>query len=408
MPESYAITTDYRTNATWNLRDPDRTSVKIATVGTLAQEGSNMGHQVSIQKDAMNQLIDEVEAVRDVIRSLSVQGFAEMRISDVGISPPESVDIPDLIGKPISSLDISAIDRLVGLADWIKTNFTQWVGPASPLLDFDDVKVTFRKTSDNSDAWLALKDIYPLPVIPVGGVPRAEDDTVLLNRPFSVENDSAVYMMIAGDSGNPEQVKITSIKEMFFLDTVLADFGSATGYFAQLTQARTDALVAILPEGALPSVPFDVIATRSLTSSDESFSQFVPLPMVDTTIVIPTAGTSFGPIQAPAGSLIRSPIASGSQEYRYYVATNDNPSGPVDLREVLIDPGKKYILGLSDSERQTIISQLGDTVVTLTQKSSQQSLYLNELMQKMALLYDSASNALKAMTDNENRIAAAL
>lgn len=408
MTDSFKITTDYSTNAVWNLRDLDRTSVKIATVGTLAEQGSNMGHQVSIQKDAMNQLIDEVESVRDVIRSLSVQGFPEMRIDGVRIRPPEFVDIPDLVGKPISSLDISGIDRLVSLADWIKTSFTQWVGSASPLLDFDDVKVTFRKSSDSSDSWLALKDIYPLPVIPVGDVPRSEDNTVQLNRPFSFENDSEVYMMIAGDSGNPEQVKITSIKEMFFLDTVLADFGSSSNYFSQLVKARTDALVAILPESALSAVPYDAIATRPLSFSDETFPDVVPLPMVETTIVIPTAGTSFGPIQTPAGSLIRSPTASGSQDYRYYVAINDNPSKPSDLREVLIDPGKKFILGLSDVERQTVISQLGDTVVTLTQKSSQQSLYLTELMQKMALFFDSASNALKALTDNENRVAAAL
>ncbi len=408
MPNTYTITTDYRTNATWELRDPDLNSVKIAAVGTLAERGSYVGYQLRIQKDAMVNLLDEVESVRDAIGVLSNPGFDTMRINGVKIRPPESVDIPDLIGKSISSLGLTDVDRLVGLANWIKTNFASWIGTSSPLLDFNDVKVTYRKEGSNTDSWIALKDIYPLPVVPPGGVPRAPDGTVQLEKPFSVENDTAVYMMVAGSSGRPEQVKIRSIEEMFFLDTVLATFGSSSDYFSQLAKARTDTLVAKLPESARSTAPFDAVAFRAVSPPDLSFNSFAALPVIDTTLVIQTAGSSFGPIQAPKGSLIRSPISSGASEYKYYYANSDNPSKSADLVEVMIDMNKKVILSLSDEERQTVISQFGDTVISLTQRSSQQSVYLNELMQKLALFFDSASNALKAMTESENRVASGI
>lgn len=406
MSDSFKITTDYSKNIVWELRDEDRTSVKIATVGKLAQSGSTMGYQVSIQKDAMNQLIDEVEAIRDVTRSLSSQGFPELMITDSALRPPESVDVANVLGTHVNSLSLNEADRLVNMADWLKSTFSPWVGASSPLLDFPDVKITFRASNLNSDSWLILKNIYPLPVLPPDQVPRSADGNIALNKPFSVEGDTTVYMMYVNSSGNLERVKVNMIQEVFSPDRTI---GAYEDYLLNLVMARSESLVAKLPATAVASAPYDVIAWRYPASSGiDSRNHVSALPIVDTTIVLLTASGTFGPIQAPAGSLIKSPVSAGSQEFRYFLAKVANPSKPADVTEVIVDISKKYLLGLSDEERQTVMSQFGDTVITLTQRSSQQSVYLNELMQKMALFLDAASNALKAMTDSENRIAAGI
>jgi hypothetical protein len=151
------------------------------------------------------------------------------------------------------------------------------------------------------------------------------------------------------------------------------------------------------------TAPYDAIA---YTLDMQTF--LASLPIVETTTVIPSGTTTFTAIQAVAGSLIKSPASAGSQEFIYYVAQVANPTRRADLVPVDVDLNKRYILSLSDEERQTVIYQFGDKVVTLTQRSSQQSVYLNELMQKMTLFLDAASNAMKALTDNENRIAAGI
>lgn len=400
MPDYYRITTDYSTDAQWELRDADRNSVKIAAVGTLAQIGSNMGYQVRIQKNAMEQLIDEVEAVRDAMRSIANQGFPELTIENTSVRPPEALEVVDLLPKPMTSLGLADVNRLADLATWIDATFSTWVGDRSPLLAFPDVKVTYRTAGATENSWMVLKNIYPLPVVPLEGILRSDTGSVVLNKPFSVEGDAAVYMMVAGSGGTPEKVKINVIDKLFSSEQSVHTYDS---YFRQLAMARSDAIVKMIPDNAVSTAPYDTIA---YTLDAQTFLS--PLPIVETTTVIPTGTTTFTAIQAAAGALIRSPVSAGSQEFLYFLAKVANPSKRADLVPVEVDLDKRYILSLSDDERQTVTSQFGDKVVTLTQRSSQQSVYLNELMQKMALFHDAASNALKAMTDNENRIAAGI
>jgi hypothetical protein len=300
----------------------------------------------------------------------------------------------------MTSLSLANVDRLAELATWIDNTFSTWVGDRSTLLEFPDVKVTYRTAGATADSWQVLKNIYPLPVVPADGVLRSDTGSVVLNKPFSVEGDAAVYMMVAGSGGAPEKVKISSIDKLFSSERSVQAYDS---YFLQLATARSDAVVGKLPAGAVSTAPYDAIA---YTLDMQTF--LASLPIVETTTVIPSGTTTFTAIQAVAGSLIKSPASAGSQEFIYYVAQVANPTRRADLVPVDVDLNKRYILSLSDEERQTVISQFGDKVVTLTQRSSQQSVYLNELMQKMTLFLDAASNAMKALTDNENRIAAGI
>lgn len=400
MPDYYKITTDYSSDAQWELRDADRNSVKIAAVGTLAQIGSDMGYKVRIQRDAMVQLIDEVEAVRDTMRSVANQGFPELTLQTTSVRPPEALDVADLLPTPMTSLGLADVNRLAELATWVDATFSTWVGDKSPLLAFPDVKVTYRTAGATEDSWKVLKSIYPLPVVPPDGILRSDTGSVVLNKPFSVEGDAEVYMMVAGSGGTTEKVKISTIDKLVSSEQSVQAYDR---YFLELAMARSDALVRMIPDSAVTTAPYDAVA---YTLDAQTF--LAPLPIVETTTVIPTGTATFAAIPAAAGSLIRSPVSAGSQEFLYFLAKVANPTKRADLVAVDVDLNQQYILSLSDEERQTVTSQFGDTVVTLTQRSSQQSVYLNDLMQRMALFHDAASNALKAMTDNENRIAAGI
>ena len=66
---------------------------------------------------------------------------------------------------------------------------------------------------------------------------------------------------------------------------------------------------------------------------------------------------------------------------------------------IKVDPPKVGVKDLTNLQKSEILSQYSDKVVRITQRSSEQTTYVNALTQRYNYFYEAATNILKAFTN---------
>ena len=113
--------------------------------------------------------------------------------------------------------------------------------------------------------------------------------------------------------------------------------------------------------------------------------------------MIPVQSADLANTVAPAGSI----LLSESKDYYYVVSPKTGSTKAVTQK---VEVGSSFLIAPSESNLASIRSLYGNQITIATQTSAQQSLFVNELMQKHTMYYDAASNVLKAFVDLKNRI----
>ncbi len=82
----------------------------------------------------------------------------------------------------------------------------------------------------------------------------------------------------------------------------------------------------------------------------------------------------------------------------WYIRKSENASG-ITYDPIEVEPPKVGLKDLTNRQKSEVLSQYSDKVVRITQRSTEQTTYVNALTQRYNYFYEAATNILKAFTN---------
>jgi hypothetical protein len=388
MSESITITAGLPVNDPWVIQNTD-TNLKNLAIGKLASISGVQSDALKVQTGTLKEIVEKVELINDKLDQIIA--LPEVNVIDLDVSDSimkDKLTLPQtsLMTAPLSGYvkELSALTDKLEAAD---VNFG----------DYDAYTYTF------SDAGVQKVAIGSGPLIELIGTNRPisvnESAGIIKDRVFKITSDAGIFYGIVGsgsagfaiDSGSFKGVVIPESKyEVTQWQYQNTDFASAVSFFDLLSD-DTVLIENTNPVGQ-PSNALTMAIDPGTTNAIAVRMNFVtyyamtPLEVIDTSIN--TQPIEMGTIFKDKEGVITISIGSDG---RTFAAVQS---------EIL----KYFTFNPTDDQLLKWRSQYAEKQVILTQKSSEQQLFVNELVQKYIYFSDAATNVLKAFTSLHSQL----
>ncbi len=381
----FNIITDYAKKSVWSLSDKNGSLLYTKAVGTFAEIGSNIGLSLAEQTQVLDEMVENLMKLRDHTAQFSPTNFPALKIESGVILPPTSLDVSALASSKFdvfsTSVTLAEVDKLVELESWLDRTFGEQ--------NSDAYKVTYLTPGATTDSWMVLRNVLPISTLPSGSVPVDQSGNVLINKPFSNEGQSGIFMMIRGKNNELIKASVGRIDEVFSKVKSLDEYQK---YIETRALERSKAAIDMLKGDEISNFSYDSVAWRKI--GDESF-KYAKLPIVS------ILSKDLQSTVLPSGTIVRT-----EKDELYYIKSPK--VGTVDASYERVEIGASFFIAPDEIILAGIRAKYGDQVTVATQISAKQGLYINELMQKKTLHFDVATNILKMFSDLHNKMAGQL
>ncbi len=437
MPSSVTITEGFPPDSPWIIDELD-TNIRNYLLGILANKGANEGAKLSKQTQVLVEQTNQLETLQEFTVELGAGIRTALVMNSSGsilVSDPKVVS--DLVGRTASSLTPTEVNRLI--------EFTANLANSDPAVNLGGqtyVKVGIGVPPDEEFIQVPLR------------VWTSNPDSITDVQPFVcyayVDNSGKVSYRVCDE--NKVNIKIASVTTLAKPDAIhvydayrigdkvfqVQDFITGvpsrptTAGGTLLRNATTGQLVLVTDTGTINNpdasgfvIPanqaeitywFGQAAGARLISTEAQFvSDEIRLPVEPDTFQWKYKDTHFAgggfaiypPIsKAPAdkslaiGNFVQDP--SDSQK-RIYLIT-----GKVGTTNIYVEVekvGDPFVLQLTKDTIVNVRGQYTEKITVMTQRTTEQQLFINSIMQRHNLYFDAATNAFKALADFSGRLA---
>ncbi len=433
------ITEGLPVNDPWVITDID-SNLKNLALARLAALGANQGAVLRVQTNVLVEQTGQLENMQEFTATLA-SGAATALVMDssgkVLISDPNIVS--DLVGRTPSSLTTFSADRL--------TAFTTSLASSSPAVNLGgrpyaelaltsgakiQVPVVLWSDDPNSANSNSLEPyVYYLN--------KASDGT-MKGVIYDVVNGSKVKLSVSSVNliSFPDKnlvydgykLTVNGVSKVFGVQNVIGSFPTTAASDTLFRDISTGTLRLVGPSSAnitftdaqgfvIPSCEDEIYYWFGQASADrlpKTNAQFsadeIKLPVSPDAIQwkfadslnfsgggiahYPIAEGAPGNLSLPVGSLTKS-------DGKTYLITGKSTSSSTYAEVTLV--GSPFVLKLTQDNVVNIRGQYTEKITKATQRTTEQQLFLNSLLQKQNYHFDAATNVLKALSDLNNKFA---
>jgi hypothetical protein len=451
------ITEGFPVGNAWTIGNLDQDLVNLSIARFVSLATSQSG-KINSQVQTLLAQATNLEAMKDKSAALPTDylvPFASDQNGNVLISDP--LVVYDLVGATVSQLASSAsdVDRLI--------NFTQGLANNSTNLNLGDsvvYKVSYTVPGGNGSGAFNATGYFETTIID----PGTDTSTLAANHLYKVSGSDKFYLNVTVQGGATKVASVGSasvaspVPSYVGFDAYRIDVKNSAGIWesrvmaatsyvdlavnpkpsvdtlyrwpdgtvkvinpsgqvlesrnevgfvipasdSQITnwlgQASFDKLQAKLKEIAADGVTFDLTnkTTIQWTSSDSSATGFAKFPAKSFSTLDDLKNDS---------SLKVGELASvGSTDVKYFVKSGTG-SGLATFSQVTLDPAKAFQLIATSQDLMSLKGAYADLILKLTQRSSEQQLFLNQMINQQNYQFDSATFVLKALTEMQQKLA---
>lgn len=440
---SILITEGFSPGSPWLIEELN-TSLKNYTVAVLSASQSTQSIALTTQNNVLVEQINKLEEMQDYAEMVGAGTETALVVDSSGkvlVDDPNIVS--DLVGRSISSLSSSEVIRLV--------DFTTKLEGSAPPVNLGGqsyVSVNVQSGQPPVDGTISA----PIRVwnSDPAGIPNADIQPFVCYA-FQAQDGSVNYRMCDGnkkDFGILSVASLTRPDPKFVYDAYRVNTGTVenpiyktfvpkdTASAFPLTET-TDTLYRNVFTGELrligPSKPNITFASSSgfvVPSSNEEinfwFGQSASQRLTATAAKLLTYDVSM-PVQPDTfqwkykdfegGGFSKYPPTQGlPSDTKLSIGSlvEDASTGKIYLisgriagvnKFVEVEKvGSPFVLKLSKDDSVTLRGEITEKITQATQRTTEQQLFLNSLIQKFNLYFDMATNVLKALTESDSRV----
>jgi hypothetical protein len=378
------VITDYATNEVWTIDTQNDTIIKNIALGKLASLGSVQGFKLQEQVQVLESMLDAVDTLKSKIADFVPENFGQFTFDADGklaLKPPQ--DISDIWstslffqGLPVINAPTDVVDRFINFYEKFKD-----LNPSNPPVVANTSRTTYQDPFSGNPVSVLTELVVTVPA----------DGSAGFFQPFRREGlEAYTFMMVPTGTGSA-QVVVSSMEN--FMRRVEGG-PEYSAVIESVANARSAQLQTQFSTDALPNVPLDTVQWRvTAPGARNGLTGYSgPVQSLSSTLTLVTT--------QPIGTLIKTELGVT------YRVTQPSVFGlPAGLEVVELVPPPNRFIAPSDDTLRSIRSQYADKIVIATQRSSQQQLFINSILQKFNYHFDAATNVLKAFNDLSNRMA---
>ncbi len=437
MPSSVMITDGLPPESPWVIDELD-TNIRNYLLGVLANKGTNEGAKLSQQTQVLIEQTSQLEKLQEFTVELGAGTPTALVMNSSGsilISDPKVVS--DLAGRTASSLTPTEVNRLI--------EFTSNLANSDPAVNLggqsyvkvgvgispneDFIQVPLRVWNSNPDS---ITDVQPfvcyayadasgkvfyrivdenkanLKIASVTSLAKPDvtyvyDAYRIGDKVFQAQDIIGVFPTKSLAAGGTLFRNVVTGQLRLATDTGFIDNPDATGFIIPANLAEI-------------TYWFGQAASARLISTEAQFaSDEIRLPVDPDTFQWKYRDThfvgggfaSYPPLaKAPTdksltiGNFVQDP--SDSQK-RIYLITGK--VGTTNIFTEVEKVGGPFVLQLTKDTIIDVRGQYTEKITVMTQRTTEQQLFINSIMQRYNLYFDAATNAFKALTDFSGRLA---
>jgi hypothetical protein len=279
-------------------------------------------------------------------------------------------------GLPVINAPTDVVDRFINFYEKFKD-----LNPSNPPVVANTSRTTYQDPFSGNPVSVLTELVVTVPA----------DGSAGFFQPFRREGlEAYTFMMVPTGTGSA-QVVVSSMEN--FMRRVEGG-PEYSAVIESVANARSAQLQTQFSTDALPNVPLDTVQWRvTAPGARNGLTGYSgPVQSLSSTLTLVTT--------QPIGTLIKTELGVT------YRVTQPSVFGlPAGLEVVELVPPPNRFIAPSDDTLRSIRSQYADKIVIATQRSSQQQLFINSILQKFNYHFDAATNVLKAFNDLSNRMA---
>lgn len=433
------ITEGMPLNDPWVITDID-SNLKNLALARLAALGANQGAVLRVQTNVLVEQTRQLEAMQEFTATLA-SGIATALVMDssgtVLVSDPNIVS--DLIGRTPSSLTTFSADRL--------TAFTSNLANSSPAVNLGGRP--YAEVALTSGAKIQV------PVVLWSDDPNNANSSTLepyvyyLNKASDGTMKGVIYDVVGGSKVKlsvssvnfisfPDKnlvydgykLTVNGVSKVYGVQNVIGSFPTTTASDILFRDISTGTLRLVGPSS--PNITFADPQGFVIPSCEDEIYYWFGQASADR---LPKTNTQFAtdgiklPVSADAiqwkyaagsnfsgGGVAHYPIAEGSpsnvnlpvgslikSDGKIYLITGKSATASIYTEVTFV--GSPFVLKLTQDNVVNIRGQYTEKITKATQRTTEQQLFLNSLLQKQNYHFDAATNVLKALSDLNNRFA---
>lgn len=446
-PSSILISTGFPARSPWLLENLD-TNFKNYVVASLLLSVSKQSTAIQQQTNVLKEQTIQLEEMQDY--SLKLKAGTETalvldRDGNVLVNNPSIVS--DLIGRQASSLTITEIDRLIdftkNLANSVEPvnlgNGT-YVSVSVPVGQppVERILAAPLRVWNSDPSGIALNDIEPYVCYaypaPNGTISYRICDRNKVNFPIAIVNGLAVpdknlvydaYRVNTGSATSPvfKTFVPKNISEAFpTSETTETLFRNVfTGELRLVGPSQPNISYSSAEGFVIPSNQNDInfwfgqtAAKRLQTANSRFATDEINIPVPDTfqwkyngfegggfADFPPQKGLPTN-VSLAVGSIVEESVSTNSGTPKLYLITGR--VGGVNQFVEVSKVGSEFTMKLSSDGVLSVRGQYTERISRLTQRTAEQQLFLNSLVQKFNIFSDILTNMVKVLSDSESRL----
>lgn len=442
-PTSILISEGFSQRSPWLVEELD-TNLKNYAVASFASSGANQSTALKTQTQVLVEQTNQLEKMQIFAEKISSGSPTAVVVDASGrVLVSNARQFSDLIGRPVSSLANSEVDRLIELTNNLRNSV-----PAVNLGGQAYVSVTVNTGTPPVDRIIAA----PLRVS--GSDLSAIPDTALQAftcYAYKAANGTITYRIVDSDNLKLSVTKVEALTnpdpgrlyDAFRINTGTSDSPSYKVFAPQdisktfPTSASVETLYRNVFTGELRLVGpsnaniaftntqgFVVPANqnelnywfgqsgsaRLIATNTQLLADGVKMPIAPDTFqwkYKDFTGGGFGNYPPIKGLPSDVNLAVGSLVEDSNVGKIYFISGKLSGANTFVEVekvGDPFVLRLSNENLLSIRGQYTERIAQMTQRTTEQQLFLNSLLQRFNLYFDAASNALKAFSDLNSKL----
>jgi hypothetical protein len=437
MPSSVTITEGLPPESPWVIDELD-TNIRNYLVGILANKGASEGAKLARQTQVLVEQTSQLENLQEFTVELGAGTRTAVVMNSSGsilISDPKIVS--DLVGRTASSLTPTEVNRLIEFtANLAKSDPPVNLGGQTYVKvdigvppDEEFIQVPLRVWSSNPDS---ITDVQPfvcyayadasgklfyricnenkvnLKIVSVAELAKPDvihvyDAYRIGDKVFQPQDIIGAFPTKPNTTGGTLFRNVITGQLRLATDTGFIDNPDATGFVipanqAEMTywfgQAAAARLISTEAQLASDDIQLPVEPDsfqwkyKDTNISGGGYAIYPPVPKAptDKSLVI--------------GNFVQDPNDS---QNRIYLITGK--AGTTNIYVEVEKVGDPFVLQLTKDDLVNIRGQYTEKITLMTQRTTEQQLFINSILQRHNLYFDAATNAFKALADFSGRLA---